>query len=283
MIDETVDEIEDMRTHSSSVVAIRATEALRELLEREYATVEEFVRDVERNSSALRRANPSHASLFNAQHEVVDRLEAAEPTTIDGAKRALESAIESVVRDIEIAKDAAADHAAELLDDGDCLLTHDFSSTVLGAIERVAEAGSTLDVFVTEARPRYLGRKTARTLSEIDGISATLIVDSATGYFLEECDYVLTGMTCIVDGTLYNRVGTFPIMASAQRVGTPTYVTGSSAKIVREGFRFENDFRSPVEVLLEPTEGISIANPAYDATPVGMVDSIITDDGVEDP
>ena len=67
MIDETVRQIEEMETQSASVVAVQAAEALRELAERDAPTVEEFVRLVDQNSSALRRANPSHAPLHTTQ------------------------------------------------------------------------------------------------------------------------------------------------------------------------------------------------------------------------
>ncbi|MFT4933151.1 MAG: translation initiation factor 2B subunit (eIF-2B alpha/beta/delta family), partial [Natronomonas sp.] len=52
MIDETIEEIREMQTHSSSVVAIKAADALRELLDRDFATVEEYERTLERNGSA---------------------------------------------------------------------------------------------------------------------------------------------------------------------------------------------------------------------------------------
>jgi translation initiation factor eIF-2B subunit delta len=57
-------------------------------------------------------------------------------------------------------------------------------------------------------------------------------------------------------------------------------VVGSGAKIIEDGFQFENEYRSPVEVLLEPAEGFEIENPAYDETPVDLIDRVITDMGV---
>ena len=70
MIDETAEEIADMQTHSSSVVAVKAARALRELTDREFPSVDEYLRSLERNSNALRRANPSHASLHNTPREI---------------------------------------------------------------------------------------------------------------------------------------------------------------------------------------------------------------------
>ena len=281
MIDETVAEIEEMQTHSSSVVAVKAALALEDLLDRDFATVEEFERALDRNSSALRRANPSHASLQTTQREIVSLVGEAGASSVEDAKEATRKAIASVVEGVETAKAAAAANVVPLLEDGATIMTHDYSSTVLEAIEEAVTEGAYLDVYVTEARPRYLGRKTARTLAEIDRVDTHLIVDGACGHYLKECDRVLMGMTAIVGEKLYNRVGTFPIAATAAQVDVPVTIVGSSAKIVPERFQFENEFRIASEVIREPAEGFSVENPAYDATPVSLVDSVVTDDGVE--
>ncbi|NGM71030.1 translation initiation factor eIF-2B [Natronolimnobius sp. AArcel1] len=281
MIDETVEEIQEMQTHSSSVVAVRATRALEELLEREFATVEEYVRDLERNGSVLRRANPSHASLQNAVRAVVEAVADADPDSVAEAKKLTQERIDAVISRVESAKQRAAENAVDSLEDSATLLTHDYSSTIIEALEQAVEAGKTFDVYVTEARPRYIGRKTARTLADLEGVEPTLITDSAHGHYLPECDRVIVGMDCIVDDTLYNRVGTFPIAATAAQLEVPVTVLGAASKIVTEGFVFENEHRPGSEVMPEPAEGFGVANPNYDATPVELLESVITDDGRE--
>jgi translation initiation factor eIF-2B subunit delta len=282
MIDETAEEISEMQTHSSSTVAVKAAEALGELLDREFATVEEYLRTLERNSNALRRAQRSHASLQNTQREIISRVEAADADSVEEAKSATAAAIEDVVEAVEKAKRRAAENGVELLPDGATVLTHDYSTTVLEAIELAVQEGHHLEVYVTEARPRFLGRKTARTLATMDRVDATLVVDSAAGLYLDECDRVVVGMDSIVDDTLYNRVGTFTIAATAAELAVPMSVFGSSAKIIEEGFAFENDFRSSSEVMREPAEGFAVENPVYDATPTYLLENVVTDDGIEE-
>ncbi|SEW29533.1 translation initiation factor eIF-2B [Halobacterium jilantaiense] len=282
MIDETAEEIREMRTHSSSVVAVKAARALEALLDEEYPTVEEYVRALERNSTALRRANPSHASLVTTQREVVERVRDVNPASVVEAQEVTAAAIDDVVERVNTGKHEAAAAVADRIEDGQTLLTHDYSSTVLEAIELAARDGKHLDVFVTEARPRHLGRKTARTLAAIDRVDPTLIVDGASGYYLDDCDEVLLGMDCIVGDTYYNRVGTYPLVATAADVGTPVCVAGSGAKLVEEGFHFENDYRDVSEVIREPPEGFDVKNPAYDATPTRLLDAVVTDEGVEE-
>ena len=278
MIDETVAEIRAMRTHSTSAVAVKATQSLSELLDREYMTVDEFERDLEHNAGVLRRSNPSHAALHNAMREV-ERSIIGEPTGVEDAKQLLQETIDRVVDGIETAKGEAAANAAEHINDGDTLLIHDYSTTVLEAVENAVRDGAHLTVYVTEARPRTLGRKSARVLAGMSRVDVRMVVDSAMGYALRDCDRVLLGITCITGGTYYNRIGTFPLVVTARELGVPVTAVGSGAKTIEE-FRFENEFRDAVEVMREPVEGVTIENPSYDATPIGMIDTVITDEGI---
>ncbi len=282
MIDETAEEIADMQTHSSSVVAVKAARALLELTERDYPSVDEFLRSLERNSSALRRANPSHASLHNTQREIVETVRDADPVDLDAATAVTSETINDVIERVETGKRRAAEAAAEHLVDDDTLLTHDYSTTVLSALARAIDEGATFTVYVTEARPRYLGRKMARRLAEFPEVETHLIVDSAAGHYLPDCDRVVVGMDCVVEDRLYNRVGTYPIAATAADVDVPVTAIGSAAKIVEGGFAFENEHRAASEVMLEPAEGFAIDNPAYDATPTRLLDTVVTDEGVRD-
>lgn len=283
MIDEVTREIRNMQTHSSSAVAIAAANALRELTDRDHPSIDEFMRDLEYNSTSLRQANPSHASLQNTQRAIVERVREADPDDLATATDALSTAIDDVIDRVDRAKVEAARNTLELLEDGDALLTHDFSSTVLSVARQASETGMDIDAFVTEARPRFLGRRMARQLSAIPRVEVTMIVDSAAGHFLAECDRVVIGMSCIVGDTLYNRIGTYSIGASAAQRDVPVTVVGAGTKVIDEGFAFENDYRAAVEVMREPTDAFSIRNPAYDATPLSLIDSVVTDEGIHHP
>jgi len=282
MIDETVEEISEMQTHSSSVVAVKAAQALRVLTDREYPTVEDYLRSLNRNSNALQRANPSHASLHTTQHRIVNAVTEADPEDVATAKELTIAAIDDVIDSVESAKDRAAARAVSEIADDEVLLTHDFSSTVLAAIDDAIEAGHSFEVYVTESRPRFLGRKMTRHLSDRDEVDVTLIVDSAAGHFISEVDRVLVGMDCIVDDKLYNRIGTYQIATAAADNDVPVTVVGSEAKYVDGAFAFENEIRPPSEVLREPADGFDVANPAYDATPTHLLDTVVTDDSIHE-
>jgi translation initiation factor eIF-2B subunit delta len=61
----------------------------------------------------------------------------------------------------------------------------------------------------------------------------------------------------------------------------PVTAIGSVDKLIDTGFAFENEQRAASEVMLEPAEGFDIGNPAYDATPTRLLDSVVTDEGIE--
>ena len=269
-----------MQTQSSSIVAVKAAKALRELTERECHTVEDFYRVVERNSSALQRANRSHAPLYTTQQRIVEAVTESDADSVADAKDALIEAIDAVVTEVESSKQRAAERAAALVDDGDVLLTHENSSTVMATVDEVLGAGKEIEAYVTESRPRFLGRKTARQLAERDGVAATLITDGAAGHYLAECDRVLIGMNCLIEDVVYNRIGTHSVVATANSQGVPVTVVGSSSKFIGGGFTFENTFRPASEVMLEPAEGFEVANPGYDATPTRLLDSVVTENAV---
>ncbi|PSP94814.1 initiation factor 2B [Halobacteriales archaeon QS_4_62_28] len=280
MIDETVRQIEEMQTQSASIVAVKAAEALRELTDRECHTVEDFVRVVKQNSSALRRANRSHAPLYTTQQRIVTRVAETDADTVEEAKEVLETAIDEVVTMVESSKRSAAETAATLIDEGDTILTHENSSTVMATFESAIEDDKHFELFVTESRPRFLGRRTARQLVGEDTVDVVLIADGAVGHYLAECDRVFIGMNCLIEDTIYNRIGTYPIVATAADRDVPVTVVGSSSKFIGGGFTFENNIRSASEVMLEPPEGFDVENPGYDATPTRLLDSVVTEDGI---
>lgn len=280
MIDEAVKQIQNEEIQSASIVAMKAAEALGELADREYHTIEDFMRSLVRNSRTLRQANQSHAMLYTTQQRIIAKVNESNPETVATAQEELEAVIQEVARGIESSRKQAAEKAATLIDDGDVLLAHECSSTVIATLNSALESGKQFELYVAESRPQYLGRKMVRQFADRDGVDVTLIVDGAVGYYLSEIDRVFIGMNCIIDEVVYNRVGTHPLVATAASEGVPATVVGSASKFIGSGFQFANEFGLDSEVLLEPAEGFDIGNPTYDATPTRLLETVVTEDGI---
>jgi ribose 1,5-bisphosphate isomerase len=105
--------------------------------------------------------------------------------------------------------------------DGSRVLTHCHSSAVSEILRTARANGVDFELFLTETRPRYQGRITAREMAEA-GIDATMLVDSAVRTFLNRVDIVLVGSDAITsEGNVINKIGTSLIALAAQEARTP--------------------------------------------------------------
>jgi translation initiation factor eIF-2B subunit delta len=110
-------------------------------------------------------------------------------------------------------------------------------------------------------------------------VNVTLIVDGAVGYYMPDCDRVMIGMNCLIGEYVYNRVGTYSVVATAACEDVPVTVVGVGLKFIGGGFEFENKFGPDMEVMREPVDTFDVASPGYDATPTRLLDTVVTEDG----
>jgi len=97
----------------------------------------------------------------------------------------------------------------------------------------LAHGSKRISVFVTEARPRGLGVKTAEALTAA-GIPCTVILDSAVAYAMEKVDFVLVGSEAVVEsGGLINAIGSLNIAIIAKAANKPFYALAESYKFHR--------------------------------------------------
>ncbi|KAG6832392.1 hypothetical protein H0H92_002660 [Tricholoma furcatifolium] len=125
-----------------------------------------------------------------------------------------------------------AELAVGFIKDGSVILTHSYSRVVMQTL-LLAHERKRISVFVTEARPRGLGIKTAEALTAA-GIPATVILDSAVAYVMEKVDFVLVGSEAVVEsGGLVNAVGSNQIAIIAKAANKPFYALAESYKFHR--------------------------------------------------
>ncbi|KAJ7658780.1 hypothetical protein DFH06DRAFT_1407290 [Mycena polygramma] len=132
----------------------------------------------------------------------------------------------------------------------DSILTHSYSRVVMETLllahkrsKRISGQGypmcahrvelTPFAIFVTEARPRGLGVKTAEALTAV-GIPCTVILDSAVAYGMEKVDFVLVGSEAVVEsGGLINAIGPLNIAIIAKAANKPLYALAESYKFHR--------------------------------------------------
>ena len=102
-----------------------------------------------------------------------------------------------------------------------------YSSTVLNLL--INAESPPFIVYVLESRPKLEGRKVAQELSK--KFETHLLVDAAMGKFINEIDIIIIGIDSILrDGSIINKIGTYPLSVLAKSNKRPVYAIGDSFK-----------------------------------------------------
>lgn len=250
---------------------------------------------------------------------VVDRLsrllnDNKETSVAELKEMLVEEAKEILKEDIEANK-AIGRFGAELIKDGDNILTHcNAGSLATGGYGTVTapmffakEQGKRFHVFADETRPVLQGaRLTVWELMQ-EGIPVTLIADSSAGALMKrgEISLVIVGTDRTVrNGDVANKIGTYTLAVLAKEHGIPFYVAAPLSSIdlsVSSGEEIPIEERDPSEVThvygkvlsqsRKPSwgavriapEGVRVRNMAFDVTPHRYVTGIITERGIFSP
>ena len=250
----------------------------------------------------LAASRPTAVNLFWAldrQRKVAERLTTASPADVLKGLLAEARAIE--VEDRRMCA-AIGRHGAELLHDGDTVLTHCNTGalatagdgTALSVIYSAIASGKNIRVFADETRPLLQGaRLTAWELSQ-RGVPVTVICDSmaATVMRQRKIQAVIVGADRIAaNGDTANKIGTYSVACLAKTHGLPFYVAAPSSTFdlsLSSGEQIPIEERSAAEIThgfgrQTVPDGVEVYNPAFDVTPAELITAIITERGVIRP
>jgi len=262
-------------------------------------TFQAFLAALEGLGSQLMRTRPTAVNLAWAVRRILQTAQALRDVPLrDIPGRLVEKATAMRDEDIRINR-AIGKSGQELVPNPARILTHCNAGglatagygTAVGVIRAAVEAGKRVKVWVDETRPLLQGaRLTAWELSRA-GIPATLITDNMAGHFMQrgEVDFVVVGADRIArNGDTANKIGTYGVAVLARAHGIPFYVAAPISTLdlsLNSGAEIPIEERAPEEVTeiggrrLAPS-GFRAANPAFDVTPAGYIDGIITERGV---
>lgn len=186
---------------------------------------------------------------------------------------------------------------ALLLPEGARVLTHCnagslatvFYGTALGVVYAAYDRGCVSHVYCDETRPVGQGaRLTAWELTEA-GIPCTVQCDDMSAMLMKQglVDAVIVGADRIcANGDTANKIGTYSLAIVADYHRIPFYVAAPTSTIdlnLQEGSQIPIEFRDPSEVCDVQEYPRNVYNPAFDVTPAGLINGIITEKGVIRP
>jgi methylthioribose-1-phosphate isomerase len=184
---------------------------------------------------------------------------------------------------------ALGEAGAELIHDGDTVLTHCWGETYLTeTVAAVLRAGKRISAICTETRPYLQGaRLTAESLAEMtvpttvvtDGMPAHLMSRGAVSVFVTGADRLT------MDGHIVNKIGTLQLAIAAHTFGVPYYPLIAAP---------DPQAPTPDSIELEDRDGDEVLGclgrrtasrlaaglyPAFDVTPPRFVSAVVTDRG----
>ena len=305
---EVADAIATLKVRGAPVIGVTAAFGVALALRR-------LVRESDRSGSALTlaearahiqvvcqllgRTRPTAVNLFWALERMRERaLQASVATVAELADLLLAEAHTIAAEDV-LACAQMGQYGADLIADGDVLLTHCNAGllaatglgTALAPIYTAHQAGKHVHVYVDETRPILQGaRLTAWELQQA-GVPLTLITDNMAAYFMLHggIKAIFVGADRIAaNGDVANKIGTYGLAVLAQAHAIPFYVVAPCSTIdhtLSSGALIPIEQRDAAEVTamrgipLAPA-GVAVANPAFDVTPHRYVSAIITEKGI---
>ncbi|MEM3018917.1 MAG: ribose 1,5-bisphosphate isomerase, partial [Candidatus Bathyarchaeia archaeon] len=210
---------------------------------------------------------------------------------IYGLREATVKACDEFIKNAKEAIGKISEIGARRISDGDVIMTHCHSTAVVAILKAAKAMGKRISVYATETRPLYQGRLTAEQLLQ-NGIPVTLIVDSASRYFMKRVDKVLVGADAVAaNGAVVNKIGTSMVALAPHEARSLFFLAAETYKfspetIIGELIKIEERPKEeilPPEIVIKGLKGIEVRNPAFDVTPPDYIDLIITERGIIPP
>ncbi len=173
-------------------------------------------------------------------------------------------------------------HALKIIKKNDVVFTHCHSSTVTRALVNAKKQGKKFEVYATETRPLYQGRKTVKELSKV-GIKTTFFVDSAAMIAMtkkqgtKKAKKFFLGADALLNKGILNKVGSGMFSKIAYDNNIPVYIFAHSWKYSKKPVKIEQ--RSFKEILLKKSANLKIKNPAFEFVPKKYIKAVVSEKG----
>jgi len=190
-----------------------------------------------------------------------------------------------ILKHFSSVKDDINKHALILVKNRDVIFTHCHSTNVVNSLIYAKKKGKKFQVYNTETRPLFQGRKTANELKKA-GIKVTMFVDSAAAVAIEKenrqdktyATKIFLGADALLNQGIINKVGSRMISELAYIHKIPVYIIADSWKFTKKKVPIEN--RSLNEVWNRAPKDVKIKNPAFEFVPKKYISGIVTEFGL---
>ena len=284
-----IDEIRNDKVHGASQLARQAMSVLKIAAEHSQTdSVEQFLLEQKEIGERLMSARPAMAPVFNIVSRFLDTISGkAKQINLDSIKRLAISKADELASDSLQAIAQIVNYGSELIADGDRIMTHSYSSTVMAVLKEAFDKHKHMEVIATRSGPGGTGERIAQELGRY-GLPVTFIDDAAIGLYISVVNKVMVGADRVcADGNIINGIGTYQLALAAEKAGVPFYVLCETLKFDPRLKSHEVDLeeKQPSEIV-EPGRlppEVRVKNPYFDITPLELVTGVVTENGLLAP
>ena len=293
-IQHVADDIQTIKIQWATPIAKAALEVLiQELKNQKFKSFPELKSFVLQWTKLLMQARATEPMLCNGMKCAISQLKSGKAEALKPARPAggdvkkvqlaLIKSLKIFLLDIQGEEKIRPEIWAKIIKKNYNIMTHCHSGSVVQTLVTAWNQGKNIHVYNTETRPLFQGRRTSQDLIKA-GVPDTMITDDSAPFFVDNLyeshvhiDMVIMGCDCIkMDGSIYNKIGSFSIAMAAWHSKIPVYIVGSLTK-VDETNTIKIERRSGKELRSDAPKSLEIINYAFDMVPAKFITGIITE------
>ncbi|HDZ18655.1 MAG TPA: S-methyl-5-thioribose-1-phosphate isomerase [bacterium] len=258
---------------------------------------EKFISSMEKAATLIKNTRPTASNLFWAVERIWNIIITYPDNPVNLSELVIEEAKLMAQEDVIVNK-SIGKNGAELLADGDVVLTHCNAGslatvqygTALAPVRTAIEQGKKIKVIADETRPRLQGARLTAYELKYDKIPVKVITDASSGLLMRlgKINKVIVGTDRVTSDAVFNKIGTYLVALAAKDNNIPFYVAAPTSTLslqeTIDDVTIEQRDSSEVSNVLGKVQivpdGVECLNYAFDITPFRLVSGIITEDGV---
>ncbi|MFA7718212.1 MAG: hypothetical protein WC875_05865 [Candidatus Absconditabacterales bacterium] len=291
-IQHVADDIKAIKIQGATNIAKAAFEVMmQELKTQKFKSFTDLKSFVQQGAKLLMQARATEPMLFNGMKCALAQMHDAGYKMHDVKKIQLMivKTLKLFLLDIQGEEKIRPGIGAKIIKKNSNIMTHCHSGSVVKTLVTARNQGKNIHVYNTETRPLFQGRRTSNDLIKA-GVPDTMITDDSAPFFVDnlyesdvDIDMVIMGCDATkLDGSIYNKIGSFAIAMSAWHSKIPVYIVGSLTKVDAEN-TVKIEKRSGKELRSAAPKGLEIINYAFDMIPAKFITGIITEYGIIPP
>ncbi len=287
--DEVVNKIKTLEIQGAEVIAEASVNAILSVIEEIHNWDKEKIIDkLQSCKEILIKTRPTEPAMVHSLNYLLDFKSFPNFKKMDSDELIKELVKRSnfIIKHFSESDEIIAEIGSKKIKKNFVVYIHCHSSTVMRILKKAWDKNIKFEVYVTETRPHYQGRRSAKELSE-HGIPVTYFLDSATRFAIKKADIMLIGADAITnDGKVINKIGSELFAIIANKYDVPVYSCTNSWKYDPES-RF--GYETPIEkgrreaIWEDAPKKIRIHSDLFEKVEPKLISGIISELGIYPP